>query len=162
MKQPFGPIALPESSATATDRIAATWYSGSSFTVDVNLTDGQTHEVALYLVDWDTTGRSERVDVLGASTGAVLSSQTVSSFNGGKYLVWNLTGHVQIKFTNLTGANAVLSGIFFDGQNTNPPPVSGGKKPLPRISNLTKEEQLQREEDNVKQCLRYASDHLSG
>jgi hypothetical protein len=36
------------------------------------------------------------------------------------------------------------------------------KKALPRISNLMKEEQLQREEDNVKQCLRYASDHLRG
>jgi sugar phosphate isomerase/epimerase len=36
------------------------------------------------------------------------------------------------------------------------------KKALPRISNLNKEEQLQCEEDNVKQCLRYASDHLKG
>jgi sugar phosphate isomerase/epimerase len=36
------------------------------------------------------------------------------------------------------------------------------KKPLPRISNLAKEEQLQREEDNVKQCLHYAREHLSG
>jgi hypothetical protein len=114
--------ALQKSAAGSTDRIASTWYSGSSFTVDVNLTDGQTHQVALYLLDWDSTRRSERVDILDASTGTVLSSQTASSFNGGKYLVWNLSGHVQIKVTSLAGDNAVLGGLFFDGQNTNLPP----------------------------------------
>ena len=41
------------------DRIAATWYSGTSFSFDVNLTDGQQHEVSLYLLDWDTGGRGE-------------------------------------------------------------------------------------------------------
>ena len=35
-----------------------------------------------------------------------------------------------------------------------------GKKPLPRISELSKEERLQREDDNVKQCLRYAREKL--
>jgi sugar phosphate isomerase/epimerase len=36
-----------------------------------------------------------------------------------------------------------------------------GKKPLPRMSGLSKEEQLQREDDNVKQCLHYAREKLS-
>jgi sugar phosphate isomerase/epimerase len=35
-----------------------------------------------------------------------------------------------------------------------------GKKPLPRISGLSKEEQLRREDDNVRQCLEYARQHL--
>jgi sugar phosphate isomerase/epimerase len=35
-----------------------------------------------------------------------------------------------------------------------------GKKPLPRISELGKEEQIQREDDNVRQCLRYAREKL--
>ena len=69
------------------DRVAAAWYSTGSFTVDVNLTDGQPHTVALYLVDWDgNNGRSERVDVLDGATGAVLDSRTVSAFSGGEYL----------------------------------------------------------------------------
>ena len=68
---------------------------------------------ALYLLDWDSTTRSERIDIVDAATGAVLNSQTTSSFNGGKYLVWNVSGHVQIQITRLTGANAVLSGLFF-------------------------------------------------
>jgi sugar phosphate isomerase/epimerase len=35
-----------------------------------------------------------------------------------------------------------------------------GKKPLPRVSGLGKEEQLRREDDNVRQCLRYAREKL--
>ena len=35
-----------------------------------------------------------------------------------------------------------------------------GKKPLPRSSKLSKEELLQREDDNVKKCLRYAREKL--
>src|SRR5262249_53163670 len=37
-------------------RLAAVWY-GSTFTIDVNLTDGNAHRVGVYLLDWDTTGR---------------------------------------------------------------------------------------------------------
>ncbi len=96
-------------------RIAACWY-GSTFTVDVNLTDGQTHQVGLYFLDWDNGGRTERVDVLDAATGSVLDSRTVSSFTGGQYLVWNLSGHVTFHITDLTGVNAVLSGLFFDAK----------------------------------------------
>ena len=37
------------------------------------------------------------------------------------YLVWNLQGHVSLRFTNAGGANAVLSGIFFDPTTAAPP-----------------------------------------
>ena len=102
-----------QQSSTSTSRIAACWYAGSSFTVDVNLTDGQPHQVAAYLLDWDGQGRSERVDVIDAGTGNVLDSRTVSGFGGGEYLSWTLSGHVQLRFTDLAGPNAVLSGLFF-------------------------------------------------
>ena len=46
------PRALQKASST-TDRIAACWFSGNSFTVDLNFTDTNTHQVALYLLDWD-------------------------------------------------------------------------------------------------------------
>src|SRR5262249_48644306 len=105
-------LAKPEN---LSDHIAGTWYSGSSFTIDVNITDGNTHQVALYALDWDNYGpRSEQIDVLDAGTGTVLNSQTVSSFAGGQYLVWNISGHVQFLITNLvSGSNAVISGLFF-------------------------------------------------
>src|SRR5262249_9017882 len=47
------------------------------------------------------------------STGSVLNSQTASNFSGGEYLVFTVSGHVNLKFTNLAGPNAVLSGLFF-------------------------------------------------
>jgi hypothetical protein len=93
-------------------REAATWYSSSSFSVDVNLTDGQAHRVTLYLLDWDSRGRQERVDVLDQS-GNVLASQTASNFSSGEYLNFTVSGHVMFRFTNLSGPNDVLSGLFF-------------------------------------------------
>ncbi|PWU06101.1 MAG: hypothetical protein C5B51_13005 [Terriglobia bacterium] len=98
--------------ATASDRIASCWYTGSSMSVDLNFTDGNAHQVALYLVDWDYYGpRSERIDIVDANNN-VLDTRTVSSFWGGIYLVWNLGGHVIVRITNLY-SNAVISGIFF-------------------------------------------------
>jgi hypothetical protein len=107
-------------------RLAATWYSGSSFTVGVNLTDGAQHQLAVYAVDWDNQGRSERIDLINATTGAVLDSRTLSNFQGGEYLVWDVSGNVQIKVTNLGGMNAVLSGLFLD------PAASGAAAPASR------------------------------
>ncbi len=96
------------------DRIAATWYSATSFNIDVNLTDGNAHQVAIYCFDWDSRNRAERIDIVDAQSGAVLDSRDVSSFaSTPQYLVWNLKGHVTIRVTVTAGINAVVSGIFF-------------------------------------------------
>ena len=80
-------------------------------------TDSQAHQVALYLLDWDNYfgGRTETVEVLNTA-GAVLDTRAVTQFQGGQYLVWNLSGHVVLRVTNTNGpANAVISGLFFGG-----------------------------------------------
>jgi hypothetical protein len=100
---------------------AACWYSATSFTVDVNLTDGQAHDLALYFLDFDSRGRSEQVQISNAATGAVLDTETVSSFSAGVYLQWAVTGNVLITITNKVGINAVLSGLFFDPTPTQAP-----------------------------------------
>ena len=100
--------------ASRSGRIAACWYSASSFTVNVNLTDGQTHDLELYFLDWDSTARGEMVQISNASTGAVLDTETVASFHSGVYLDYAVSGNVNITFTRQAGANAVLSGLFFD------------------------------------------------
>ncbi len=107
---------------TSTARIASTYYTSTSMTFDVNLTDGNVHQVALYCLDLETTARTETISILNASTNAVLSSQPMSNFHNGVYAVWNLQGHVTIQVTFTGGLNAVLSGIFF-GQNAPPPPA---------------------------------------
>ena len=80
-------------------RIAATWFSGGSFTIDVNITDGNSHQVALYALDYDSNARAETINVLDASTGAILDSRSLStgSFHNGTYLVWNVQWTYQIQ-----------------------------------------------------------------
>jgi hypothetical protein len=99
--------------SSSTDRIAATWYNGTSFSIDMVFNDGLQHQLAIYCLDWDTTKRSEKIDILDAN-GVLLNTQNVSSFHNGQYLVWQLSGHVQARVTTLTNnSNAVISGVFF-------------------------------------------------
>ena len=98
------PVAL-QKAGTATDRIAACSYSASSFVTDVTLTDGQTHQVSLYCLDYDQNQRAQTIDVLDAATNAVLSTQSLSNFKTGTYLVWNIKGHVKFRITRTAGAN---------------------------------------------------------
>jgi hypothetical protein len=65
-------------------------------------------------VDWDSTSRAETISILDASTNAVLDTETFSSFHNGEYAEWDVQGHVLIQVTKTGGANAVVSGIFFD------------------------------------------------
>ena len=106
--------ALQKSSPTATDRIAGTWYSSSSFSIDVKIKDGKTHQLTLYALDWDSTSRTETIQAIDDATGAVLDTQTLASFHQGVYLAWNIQGNITFKVTN-TGSspNAVVSGLFF-------------------------------------------------
>lgn len=105
----------------AAGRIAATWYTGSTFSIDVNFTDNASHQLALYAIDWDDASRSQRIDIVNASTGVVLDSRTLTGFTGGQYLVWTIQGHVRVDVVRTGPQNAVVSGVFFDGV-----PVTGG------------------------------------
>src|SRR5262249_34351663 len=117
---------------SAPGRIASCWCD-STITFDINITDGLTHQIAFYGVDWDARGRAARVDVNAFGTNALLDRQSLSLFSNGQYLVWNVSGHVTITFT-LTVAteaiNAVVSGIFFD-------PPGGAPASVPGISEVS-------------------------
>ncbi len=94
------------------DRIASTWYSNSPFLISTNISDRSQHQVALYCVDYDSTSRQQTVDVLD-EFGNILNTQSLANFNGGTYLVWNVSGPVKFRLNWLTGYNAVVSGVFF-------------------------------------------------
>ncbi|APW60403.1 NPCBM/NEW2 domain-containing protein [Paludisphaera borealis] len=106
--------ALQKAPSWNDDRFAAAW-SGNQFTIDVAFSDGLAHRVSLYAVDWDSSARSERIDVVNVATGKVIDSRTLSSFHNGVYTTWNITGHVKFVVTKLGGASAVVSGLFLDG-----------------------------------------------
>ncbi len=103
------------------NRVAAVWYSATSFSVNVNLGDGVAHDLELYLLDWALSGRAETVQITDATTGAVLTSQTISSFQSGEYLDYVVSGHIKITITNIGPANAVLNGLFLDPKAAAPP-----------------------------------------
>ena len=102
----------PLEDAAGTGTIAAFWYSNTTFDININLTDGQAHEVALYETEaW----AGERLDVIDDATGVVVDSQQLAATSG-TYLVWDLQGDVTIRVTNFDPSlNAVVNGIFFGG-----------------------------------------------
>lgn len=90
----------------------------SSYDLNLNLTSttqpGNTSRVTAYFVDFDRKNRSQRVEIIDAANGNVLSSQVVRSFTNGKYLTWDVTGNVTLRITSLAGPSAVLSAVLFD------------------------------------------------
>jgi lysophospholipase L1-like esterase len=109
----------------STARLASCFYSTNSrsFTVSLNLSDGATHQIAIYMIDWDTTLRSQTVTITDPATGLSLDSRTISQFSGGVYGVWNIKGNVTITVTALGAVGAVASGIFFGPPGTAPAPT---------------------------------------
>lgn len=115
--------------SVAADRVAATWYTPGTFALDVNLTDGNPHQVAIYAVDWDQASRGQSVTVRDAASGVMLDGRTLSGFGNGVYLVWTITGHVTIQISCTAGVNAVISGIFFGTASAGPSPPSISLQP---------------------------------
>ena len=97
------------------ERIAACWASPTNFSVDFNVGTNAPVRLAVYCLDWDNLqgGRTEQVSILDGASGQTLSSQVVSNFTGGDYVVWEVIGQVRLSVTNLNDANAVVSGVFF-------------------------------------------------
>ena len=71
--------ALEAAAAGSTNRDVGVWYSSTSFTFNLSLSDNQTHLLALYALDWDNpTGvRSEQFTISNTATGQVLVPQAV-------------------------------------------------------------------------------------
>ncbi len=99
-----------------TDRIAGQWGTNDpSYDLDCKFTDDAVHQVSLYGLDWDRNGRSQDIQVIDAASGAVLDTYDLNAYAEGKYLVWNVQGHVIFRVTRTSPwTNPAVSGIFFD------------------------------------------------
>jgi hypothetical protein len=105
-------------------RIAAAWYSASTFSVNLNLNDNMHHKLSLYFVDWDGTSRSETLQFFDTASGHLLSTASVNDFNKGIWLSWTIWGNVTLQVTNNNpDHNAVISGLFFDAVDEGAPPA---------------------------------------
>ncbi|MEI6236758.1 MAG: PA14 domain-containing protein, partial [Planctomycetota bacterium] len=101
------------------ERIAACFYE-RQFTYEIFLKDGE-HRVAMYFLDYNGKGRKQKVEILDPRNNAVLVSRSVAEFKEGKYLVYDMSGHVKIRITTEEGENSVLCGIFFGKNARNGP-----------------------------------------
>jgi len=110
------PRALQYPTLDDNNRIAVYWAAapGKCITNDFNFTDGQMHRVAMYSLGWSSANDSwvQRVDVVDAGDGTLLDSRTLTHFVDGKWLVWDLQGHVKIQVTAVSGG-AAPCGFFF-------------------------------------------------
>ncbi|HTG45608.1 MAG TPA: chitobiase/beta-hexosaminidase C-terminal domain-containing protein [Verrucomicrobiae bacterium] len=106
------PVALERGASAA--KLAACWYSPSAYDIQFNLTGSSPRRVTLYCLDWDWLNRRQKIELIETSSGTVLDSQSISNFQKGIYLTWEITKPVTARITSSSGPNAVVSGIFFD------------------------------------------------
>jgi len=71
------------------------------------LTDTNTHQVALYVLDWDRQGRAETITVTNYSSGSVLDTRSIPNTNSSSLTYTNTTS------TNF-GNGTYLIGTFPD------------------------------------------------
>lgn len=98
-----------------------TWYSPTSFTLTVNVTDGNSHQITLYAKDDDQRGRVETIAQSGGPT------QTLQNFAPGVTTNWLVPpGATTFTITHVgaNGPNAVLTSVTFL-TSTKPPPGPG-------------------------------------
>jgi subtilisin family serine protease len=95
-------------------KIAAYYYSATSFDINMTFSDTQTHLVTLYAADFENAHRSERISAINPATGAILSSQDLTSFSQGAFVTFSVSGSVTFRVQDLMGKNAVVSGVFVD------------------------------------------------
>lgn len=93
--------------------IAAYTLSDKEFSLDI-VVPGKAKTVTLYMVDYDNMARSMKVIVENADTGKVYDTCDVEAFVGGALLSYRFKGHVRVRFVNMGGPDAVLSGVWFD------------------------------------------------
>ncbi len=125
-----GSFALPIS-PTSTTLIGAAYYQnftypqgGLPLDVDVTFADNLTHQLSLYLVDWHHDIRTQQINIVDPNTQTVLSSQTITNFDQGIYLKYNVQGHVQVQVTLIVtsqnvnndsiATSVVMAAMFFD------------------------------------------------
>jgi subtilisin-like proprotein convertase family protein len=108
--------ALLRAPTIGSSRTIAALYSQEQIEIPFEFTDGRTHRLAFYIVDWDGKSRQQTFEITDADTGAILDTRTVSNFAGGKYLIWQMRGKFKVRIKNAGGnsPDALYSAIFID------------------------------------------------
>jgi hypothetical protein len=117
----------PYGSSTSASQVAAQdWcslncypYGASPYTIDVNITDGNSHQFSLYLLQWTASVVQDAVLVTDVTHGTNLLFHIFANFSNGfnpMYARWNISGHVRftIYYPAGNGSSSTFSAYFFD------------------------------------------------
>jgi hypothetical protein len=104
---------LEEAASGSTNRVAAIWYSNTAFSIQLDASDNNVHQVAFYLLDYSPGNRQEVITATTTVGSTVLDKRTVTSMAGGVYYVYNFNGNVTFTFARLAGSNSIVNGVFF-------------------------------------------------
>jgi len=116
------PRAVTPPDGNPTNRSAGCFYDGGGAvrSLTVNLNQAKDFKLGVYVLDWDSTSRTERLSVPG------YEDVNVSGFNPGKWYIYDVSGGpgtpVTLTMTHTGGANTVMSAVMFD---PGPPPPAG-------------------------------------
>jgi hypothetical protein len=101
----------------AYEREAACWDSCTypHFLVNLSVPEGEFY-LSLYALDYDTTARSQTIEIFDSAGTLLAGPISVADFHNGVYEGFLVEGPIDlvIKVTKVSGANSVLSGIFLD------------------------------------------------
>lgn len=99
--------------------------ASGSLTLYVN--DGQSHQLALYVCDFNKGSREESIEITDLGGHVLVSACTVSNFEEGKWLKFKFSGSIQVHLANLNKrSTAVLSALMFDQSASEPSAAARG------------------------------------
>jgi hypothetical protein len=120
-----------EISGTGVTKYVDYWWGAGSFDLDLN--DNKLHQLTLYFSEGDPKienppappvrnpdyQRTLVISLYNADDHTLIDSRSVGNLLDGRYVSWNVSGHVLVRLTAIGGPNTILSGVFLD-------PVGGG------------------------------------
>jgi len=90
--------------------------TNQTMTVDVFCNDSQPHNISLYFLDFDNKNRRSAIEIFDLKTLNIIAPvQMVKHYENGKYISFSFDKSIRIRVNQVRGANAAVSGIFFDG-----------------------------------------------
>ena len=109
----------PRALTSGDGRVAAADTSILHQIIDLDVGEG-TKKVSAYLLDWANEGSQTLVEVIDPNTLKSLSAVLVNDYADGKYVSFNVSGHVQLRFTRIYNEDfsnvgaPYVAGVFFD------------------------------------------------
>ncbi len=86
-----------------------------TMTIDIHLKKDEEYQVALYLVDWEKSGRRSAIEMFDLGSKEIIAPvKIVRNYDKGRYMIYRYHKSARLRVNHVRGPNASLSGIFFD------------------------------------------------